>query len=133
LVRSAVPVDLNFFLGAIETPGANPKVIAMSAVFMLVSKTPPCSTKFLRFSTPIKDKPGRMPSVESGLPMLGVAGVFFHGSGLPHSGIPATIACGVFRPAGGKTTTSYLDRRFGSRATACVLMYVNGTFASSRA
>ena len=46
-----------------------------------------------------------MSSVESFLPRFGVSGVVFHGSGLPHIGMPATIICGP-RETGGKTMAS---------------------------
>ena len=62
-----------------------------------------------------------MSSVESILPMFGVSGVVFHGSGLRHIGIPATICCAP-RPEGGNTRTSHFERRSASLATTCVLM-----------
>ena len=73
-----------------------------------------------------------MSSVSSSEPRLGVSGVFFHGSGLPHIGMPFTIAS-VLRPTGGKTMTSNLACKSSSLATRCVLMYVNGTRARSNA
>ena len=63
-----------------------------------------------------------MSSVESILPMFGVSGVVFHGSGLPHMGMPATMACGPPRPTGGKRITSYFARRSAVAAMSCVLM-----------
>src|SRR5207249_3093801 len=100
-----------------DMPGDKPNVIERSAVFMLVSKTPPSATNFLRLSTPLQERPGRISSVESGVPMFGVSAVFFHGRAFPHIGNPETIACGVFRPAGGKRMASNIDLKFGSRAT----------------
>ena len=73
-----------------------------------------------------------MSSVSSSDPRLGVSGVFFHGSALPHIGMPLTIAS-VPRPTGGKTMTSNFAPRLLSAAASCVLMYVNGTFARSNA
>src|SRR5581483_1884377 len=63
---------------------------------------------------------------------FGVSDVFFHGSGLPHIGMPLTMAS-VPRPTGANTMTSNRALRLSSFATCWVLMYVNGTFASSNA
>ena len=96
-------------------------VTARFAVSVAVTSRPPRRTKARRFARPVSPKPGRMSSVESILPMLGVSVVVFQGIALPHIGMPATTACGP-RPTGAKTITSYFALRFASRLTSCVLM-----------
>src|SRR6185436_6608021 len=71
-------------------------------------------------------------SVSSSDPRFGVSAVFFHGNGLPHIGMPLTIAW-VPRPTGGKMMTSNVALRLLSFATSCVEMYVNGICALSNA
>ena len=61
-----------------------------------------------------------MSSVESSDPRFGVSAVFFHGSGLPHIGMPLTMASGP-RPTGGKTIASNFALRSASFAICCVL------------
>ena len=62
-----------------------------------------------------------MSSVWASVLMFGVSGVFFHGIGFRHIGIPSMIA--VPLPlVGGKRITSYFAFRFGFFATSCVLM-----------
>ena len=53
--------------------------------------------------------------------MFGVSGDFFHGIGFRHIGRPSMIACAL-PPPGANRITSYFARRFGVRATSCVLM-----------
>ena len=53
--------------------------------------------------------------------MLGVSGVFLHGIGLRHIGMPSMIACPL-PPPGPKTITSHLAFRFGVLAMSCTLM-----------
>ena len=57
-----------------------------------------------------------MSSVSSSDPRLGVSAVFFHGSGLPHIGIPLTMTS-MLRPTGGKMMTSNFALRSASFAT----------------
>ena len=87
---------------------------------MTPMRRPPAATKSRRFCTPAAPNPGRMSSVESILPMLGVRAVVFQGSALPQRGMPATIAA-AGRPTGGKTTTSQRVRKAGVAATVCTL------------
>ena len=53
-----------------------------------------------------------MSSVCAHVPMFGVSGVFFHGIGLRHIGMPSMIAWPL-PPPGPKTITSYFAFRFG--------------------
>ena len=62
-----------------------------------------------------------MSSVCANVPMFGVSGVFFHGIGLRHIGMPSIDAPAV-AAAGPKRITSYFAFRFGVFATSCVLM-----------
>src|SRR6266404_5115559 len=104
---------------------AKPMERAKREVSVAVRSTPPLATKDWRWATPSQPRPGRMSSVESFLPTrLGVSGVFFQGSGLPHPvAVPLMMAVGEeLNPTGGKRTTSYLAFRSSFFATVCVLM-----------
>ena len=56
--------------------------------------------------------PGRMSSVCAIVPRFGVSGVFFHGIGLRHIGIPSMIDRAA-PPPGPKMITSYFALRSG--------------------
>jgi hypothetical protein len=103
----------------------NPNVTAKLVLSLAVMSSPPWRTNSCKRSRPVQPSPGRMSSVSSVLPRFGVSGVTFHGSGFPYIGIPLTTACALRMP-GGKTMTSYLERRppapEGIAATVCVLM-----------
>lgn len=53
--------------------------------------------------------------------MFGVSGVFFHGIGFRHIGIPWMIDDGL-PPPGPNTITSYFAFRSASFVTSCTLM-----------
>ena len=95
------------------TPGVKPKVTAKFAVSLAVISRPPWRTNSCRFSRPDQPRPGRMSSVSSILPRLGVSCEVFQGSGLPYIGMPLTMVCGLPRTPGANTMTSYFERRSG--------------------
>src|SRR5208282_5803481 len=85
-VRRTEPTLLSFCGGAALTLSSRPMEEAKRAVSITVRSTPPFSTKACKCATPLQPSPGRMSSVESFFPTrLGVSGVFFQGSGLPHA------------------------------------------------
>ena len=103
------------------TPLVRPNCTAKSAVFSTPTSTPPRFTNVSRLATPCHPSPGRRSSVCAQVPMFGVSGVFFHGSGFLHCGSPCTIAC-TLPPAGGNRMTSYFAFSDAFLATSCVLM-----------
>src|SRR3954467_11816989 len=71
-----------------DTPFVRPYVTANSDVLSDVSSTPPFAMNCCRFARPCQPRPGPMSSVCAYVPMFGVSGVFFHGIGLRHFGMP---------------------------------------------
>src|SRR5438876_181710 len=65
----------------VDTPGVRLAETAKSEVSIEVIKTPPLETNFCKFISPLQPRPGRMSSVSSVLPRLGVSAVVFHGKG----------------------------------------------------
>src|SRR6266436_7175712 len=106
------------------TLSAKPMERAKREVSVAVSSTPPLATNDCRCATPSQPRPGRISSVESFLPRLGVCGVFFQGKGLPQAvDVPLMIAVEeALNPTGGKRITSYFALRSSSLAIVCVLM-----------
>src|SRR5579862_4069 len=107
------------------TLSARPMERAKRDVSVAVSSTPPLATNDCKRATPCHPRPGRMSSVESFLPRLGVSGVFFQGNGLPQAvEVPLMMAVEeALKPTGGKRMTSYLALRSSILASVWVLMY----------
>src|SRR6202790_1777905 len=113
-VPSTEPTIFIFCAVPTLTLSARPMESAKREGSVAVSSTPPLATKDCRCATPCHPARGRMSSVESFLPTrLGVSGVFFHGSGLPHAvAVPLMMAVEEeLNPTGGKRITSYLELR----------------------